>query len=171
LNGSLVWAESENECGRGLPEGLEAGGSVGEELGTTSSRSASRLGRPKDSSWLARSVSGCVVCNGGVCAGGVFWGKVVVCSARAKSGNFAASQQGQYSEGHEKRRTYGLLCAPYWHPADANLARETSQVGAAHLSLRYAKASACQSPAYPMSVLSRTSDPSHTDTTDGSSSG
>jgi hypothetical protein len=162
----LVCAESENECGRGLG-GLEAGGSVGEELGTTSSRSASKLGRPKENSWFAGSGSGCVVCNGGVCAGGTFLGKVVI-SAWAKSGIFAASQQVQYPEGHEKRKTYGLLCASCQQPADASSTRETSQRGALHQSLRYVRAIACQPPAYPMPVLSYTLHPLHPDTTDGS---
>lgn len=166
----LVCAESENECGRGLG-GLEAGGSVGEELGTTSSRSASRLGRPKDNSWLAGSVSGCVVCNGGGCAGGAFLGKFVVSSAWAKSGTFAALQQVSISGSLEKRKSYVLLCASCQQPADASSTRETSHVRARHQSLRYARAIACQPPAYPMPVLSYTSHPSHPDTTDGSSSG
>jgi hypothetical protein len=67
-------------------EGLDAGGSVGEELGTTSSWSASNAGRPKDDSTLAESAPGWVASCDGVSA----------CEAvpsSARSGDFAAERK------------------------------------------------------------------------------
>jgi hypothetical protein len=72
--------------------GLDAGGEVGEELGTTSSRLESSLGRPKDISLLTESASRCVASGGGVCTGSGCCGEAVH-SCCGRSGNAAATRE------------------------------------------------------------------------------
>ena len=85
----LGCAESGADRKRVVLDGLDAGGSVGEELGTTSSWSASSAGRPKDDSSLAASAPGWVASCGGVSAGGAC--EAVLSSAR--SGDFVAERK------------------------------------------------------------------------------
>jgi hypothetical protein len=74
----LGCADSEEGGKCEILEGLEAGGSVGEELGITSPWLEGSLGRPKDNSGLAESASGCVASGGGVTAGCTNWGEAVI---------------------------------------------------------------------------------------------
>jgi len=89
----LGCAESEEGGNCGSAEGLDAGGDVGVELGTTSSVLESSLGRPKDAPFLAESASCCVASGGGVYTGGTCWGEAVVDPCCGSSGNLAAARK------------------------------------------------------------------------------
>lgn len=86
-------AESEEGGNRDSAEGLDAGGDVGAELGTTSSVPESSLGRPKDASLLAESASCCVASGGGVYTGGGCWGEAVVDPCCGSSGSSTAARK------------------------------------------------------------------------------
>lgn len=89
----LGWAESEEGGNCDSAEGLDAGGDVGAELGTTSPVLESSLGRPKDASLLAESASCCVASGGGAYTGGVYRGEAVVDPCCGSSGNSTAARK------------------------------------------------------------------------------
>jgi hypothetical protein len=104
----LGWAESEEGVNSESLGGLDAGGDVGEELGTTSSGVESSLGRPKDVSLLAESTSPCIASGGGVHTGGACWGEAVVQPPCGSSGIFATARKFQHNVNYEGRHAYDL---------------------------------------------------------------
>jgi hypothetical protein len=104
----LGCTESE-EGGKFEPlRGLDAGGDVGDELGTTSSTIESSFGRPKDISLSAESASRCVGFDGGVCTGGGCCGEIAVHTCRGRSGSFTSAREFQHNVNDDERHAYGL---------------------------------------------------------------